>query len=110
MIQVDTQGRIVTINAPQASTQLISLEVQLTQDVAINPELYRWTGEAFVLSLEAQRNKEQSERRTKAKHYLDATDFYLVRKVETGADVPQEVLSKRETARSLLVTLLPDFE
>ncbi|EGQ7984204.1 hypothetical protein HJA60_004284 [Vibrio vulnificus] len=110
MIQVDKQGRIITINAPQNSAQLVSIDRQLSHDVALNPELYRWNGQDFVLSLEAKQGREQSERRVKAKQYLDATDFYLTRKVETGEDVPQEVLSKRAKARALLTTQLPDFE
>ncbi|TCT60137.1 hypothetical protein [Vibrio crassostreae] len=110
MIQVDKQGRIITINAPQSSPQLISLEVQLAPSVIASPELYRWNGEDFVLSLEAQQEKEQAEMRAKAKQYLEATDFYLTRKVETGEDAPQEVLTKRAKARALLTTHLPDFE
>lgn len=110
MIQVDAQGRIITINAPQSSVELVSLDVQLAPSVAANPELYRWDGEVFALSLEAQQDKEQSEMRVKANQYLGATDFYLTRKVETGEDVPQEVLTKRAKARTLLATHLPDFD
>lgn len=110
MIQVDTQGRIVTINAPQTSERLKNLDMQLAPNVAATPELYRWNGEAFVFSSKAQRESEQAEMRAKARQYLDATDFYVTRKVETGEVVPPEVLTKRAKARTLLVTHLPDFE
>lgn len=110
MIQVDTQGRIVTINAPQASNRLKSLDMQLAPNIAAAPELYRWDGKTFVFSLKAQQENEQAEMRAKARHYLDATDFYVTRKVETGEVVPPEVLTKRAKARTLLVTQLPSFE
>jgi hypothetical protein len=33
------------------------------------------------------------------KQYLYETDFYLIRKIETGKDAPLDVLSKRQIAR-----------
>lgn len=110
MIQVDEKGRIITINAPQASKRLVSLDVQPTPNVVANPELYRWDGDAFILSKDVQQEREQAEMRAKARLYLDATDFYVTRKVETGEVVPPEVLTKRAKARTLLVTQLPGFE
>jgi hypothetical protein len=34
--------------------------------------------------------------------YLDNTDWYIVRKMEKGIDVPEEVVEKREFCRGLL--------
>lgn len=37
--------------------------------------------------------------RINAKSYLTETDWYVTRKTETGKDIPEEVLKKREQAR-----------
>jgi len=36
--------------------------------------------------------------------YLSSTDWYVVRKFETGAAIPQDVLIKRAEARAAIVT------
>jgi hypothetical protein len=36
------------------------------------------------------------------KEYLDSTDWYYARKLETGEEVPSAVLSKRVKARNFL--------
>ena len=38
----------------------------------------------------------------KYKAYLDQTDWYYARKMETGEDVPSEVVSKRLEARAYI--------
>lgn len=48
-VQVNAQGRIISINAPQERESLTLLNVELSHDVLSAPELYRWNGEAFVL-------------------------------------------------------------
>ena len=35
----------------------------------------------------------------KAKQYLIDTDWYVARKVETGVEIPEEILAKRTQAR-----------
>ncbi len=37
-----------------------------------------------------------------AKDYLQATDWYYIRKAETSKDIPEEVISKRAEARELI--------
>ncbi|CAM2984665.1 hypothetical protein [Vibrio neptunius] len=110
MIQVDKQGRIISINAPQPSTELIRVDAPPAPEVLAHPEHYRWSGEAFVLLPDVEQQQRLAQQREQAKRYLDATDFYLTRQFETGADVPPEVRTKRAKARTLLVTQLPDFD
>jgi len=38
----------------------------------------------------------------KVKQYLQDTDWYVVRKTETGKDVPQEVIDTRAMCRELI--------
>lgn len=49
---------------------------------------------ANAVSMEAQAKINQE-----ARAYLDSTDWYIVRKAETGRAVPQEILDERESAR-----------
>lgn len=35
--------------------------------------------------------------------YLKETDWYVVRKTETGTDIPQDILTKRQECRNLIV-------
>ena len=42
------------------------------------------------------------EKQQEAKNYLSQTDWYFARKMETGQEVPEEVLSKRQEARDIL--------
>lgn len=43
---------------------------------------------------------EKAERRNRrARNYLAETDWYVVRKMETGAEIPQEILDARSAAR-----------
>lgn len=41
-------------------------------------------------------------RTTKCERYLNATDWYVVRKMETGAEIPADVTAERETCRTYL--------
>ncbi len=109
-VQVNRLGRIVSVNAPQPREDCETLDIELTDDVLSNLDDYLIQDGEVVLNDAIARKNRSYARQQLAKQYLEATDFYLVRQVETGADVPQEVLSKRETARALLVTQLPDFE
>ncbi|PMM67595.1 hypothetical protein BCT47_26160 [Vibrio splendidus] len=109
-VQVNRLGRIVSVNAPQPREDCGTLDIELTDDVLSNLGDYLVRNGEVVLDDAIARKNRSYARQQLAKQYLEATDFYLVRQVETGADVPQEVLSKRETARALLVTQLPDFE
>lgn len=45
----------------------------------------------------------QKQANSKARAYLASTDWYIVRKAETGVDVPEDVLTKRQEARSSIV-------
>lgn len=45
----------------------------------------------------------QEQANAKARAYLASTDWYIVRKAETGVEVPQEILDKRQEARRSIV-------
>lgn len=45
----------------------------------------------------------QAIRNKKAKSYLNETDWYVVRKMETGVEIPQQVLDARAEARLSIV-------
>lgn len=46
--------------------------------------------------IQAQKNRE-------ARAYLESTDWYVVRRAETGDEIPQEVLDNRAAARASIV-------
>jgi hypothetical protein len=46
----------------------------------------------------------------KARKYLDATEFYISRKLETGAAIPREVSRNRDKARNILAENIPEFD
>ncbi|WGW00352.1 hypothetical protein QF117_09145 [Vibrio sp. YMD68] len=105
MIQVNKTGEIITINAPQSSPSLTTLSVALPPEVASNPEHYRWDGSEFVLTTEVS----NAQQYYNAKRYLEATDFYVTRKLETELDIPTEIQQKRQKARDILTVALPEF-
>lgn len=45
----------------------------------------------------------QEQRSQEARAYLNSTDWYVVRKAETGADIPADVTAKRQVARDSIV-------
>lgn len=42
----------------------------------------------------------QEEANREARAYLAMTDWYVTRKAETGKEIPEEILEKREAARA----------
>lgn len=38
-----------------------------------------------------------------SREYLASTDWYVIRQIETGIDVPEDILSAREVARAAIV-------
>ncbi|WP_028025577.1 hypothetical protein [Enterovibrio calviensis] len=110
-IQIEkVTGRIISINAPQTNPDLISLDVELTDEIQQSPHLYVWSGSQFVLDSVIQEELKAVSRLAAAKRYLAETDFYITRKLETGTAVPSAVGLKRHQARAILVENLPDFE
>ncbi|MFL7011907.1 hypothetical protein [Enterovibrio norvegicus] len=103
-------GRIITMNAPQNNPQLVSIDVEPPKEVKENPHLYVWDGARFVLDSVIQEEQKRVSRLAAAKRYLAETDFYITRKLETGAAVPKAISQKRNKARALLADNLPEFE
>ena len=46
-------------------------------------------------------NEDKQVKIAEAKQYLNDTDWYVTRKIETGVEVPEEVTIKRAEARLL---------
>ncbi|MBC2659934.1 hypothetical protein H7A76_31280 [Pseudomonas sp. MSSRFD41] len=45
---------------------------------------------------------EQDQKTNEAREYLRQTDWLVVRKLETGKDIPADIAEKRAEARSLI--------
>ena len=45
----------------------------------------------------------QAQKNAEARAYLASTDWYVVRKAETGVEIPADVLEKRQAARDSVV-------
>ena len=45
----------------------------------------------------------QAQANAEARAYLASTDWYVVRKAETGTEIPADILAKRQTARDAVV-------
>jgi len=58
------------------------------------------TGRAAVFSLEQQQLFAQIQTNQSAREYLATTDWYVIRKLETGTDIPADVSQKRAEARA----------
>ena len=46
---------------------------------------------------------EQMQKNAEARGYLASTDWYIVRKTETGVEIPADVVQKRQAARAAVV-------
>lgn len=102
-VQLTKTGVIVSINAPQPSPDLVTIETELPIEVLRAPEHYRYQDGEFVRFIENNSTKQ-------AKAYLAATDFYVTRKLETGIAIPREVRMNRDKCRALVVTVLPSTD
>lgn len=75
-------------------------EIDGSQDCLIGDKV-AMTSEEIELHLNPIKTQEQlqAEANAEALAYLASTDWYIVRKTETGVDVPSDVLAKRQEAR-----------
>jgi len=60
-----------------------------------SPELWVENGKITLRDVE----KTQAEINAEAKIYLSSTDWYILRKIDTGKEVPSGVLKQRELSR-----------
>lgn len=68
------------------------------------PHLLNISNEQLSIIMENDRRRETNKKNLQ---YLAETDWYLVRKNETGKEIPEEVLTKRQEARD---AILPELE
>lgn len=102
-IQINQTGDIVSINAPQPHPDLITLDIDVPNEVLKTPEQYRYLEGEWV-------RQSRDTKLAQAKAYLAATDFYVTRKLETGMAVPKEIQLNRDQCRALLITALPNTD
>ena len=62
---------------------------------------YEWSGSEWVLDESYAENVLEAEQREAAKSYLDSTDWMVVRQVETGVPVPENITALRAQARDM---------
>jgi len=68
-----------------------------------------WTGftaeqqQELVAYIEGQQEDAEALTNLESQMYLADTDWYAIRKFETGVTIPQEILTKRQEAREAIV-------
>lgn len=82
--------KVITITHGNGSTQTMEVPIDFDQSTLISI-----SQEQIDLHLASEQAKE-------AQQYLDSTDWYLVRKLDVGADIPVEVANKRQECRDLI--------
>jgi hypothetical protein len=68
------------------------------------PNLLNISDEQLSIIMENDRRRETNKNNLQ---YLAETDWYLTRKNETGKEIPEEILTKRQEARN---AILPELE
>jgi hypothetical protein len=69
-------------------------------DVALDAVTYPVKARTDLPTLEEAKNRKLREIKRMAKDLLDETDFYAIRKAETGKAIPAEVIIDRQTIRA----------
>jgi hypothetical protein len=91
----NTQEQAFIVNNPTGGFMLIdSLPDQ--PDFGQN---YKWSGSAVIVDEAANTTATQLVTNTDSLAYLASTDWYVIRKAETGKATPDDVLTKRAEAR-----------
>lgn len=94
----DTQEQEFITNNPTGGFMLIdSLPEQ--PDFGQN---YKWSGSAVVVDTVANAADAQLVVNTESLAYLTSTDWYVIRKADTGVAIPVDVLTKRQEAREAI--------
>lgn len=70
---------------------------QLITEVGVKPDV-TWTTEPQITP-----ELMQAAENDKHRAYLQSTDWYVIRKLETGVEVPDEITKARATARAAIV-------
>ena len=95
---------------PEFSFEYTSLAYDFLMDlgkILVNNELILLTDEqrsevdAYIDTVQAD---EQEQLNLDSEMYLRSTDWYVVRKAETGVAIPMEILSKRAEAREAITS------
>lgn len=66
---------------------------------------HRWTDHAWVLDEAAAALATSDQAVTQARGHLASTDWYVIRQLETGEAIPDEVLASRKDAREVISTV-----
>lgn len=100
----DESGNLLMVDLPDAD--LPDWAIFEEPPIADENSRVEWVGGEWVLTpLE-----DYMTLADKAKEYLEATDFYVTRKMETGASIPSHVMRARDECRAAIVTTLPSTD
>ena len=64
---------------------------------------YKFPAEYRIEQKDITAEVQQAISNEEARQYLELTDWFVIRKMETGIEIPQEILTKRTEARSSIV-------
>lgn len=103
-VSVDLRGTVYSTETGQAVEH--SEFGALPEGLTILPQpspAHRWVDGDWVLDAAIVAKLEQERINRDALEYLNQTDWYVIRRQETGEAIPEEVLSNRAAARKVVV-------
>lgn len=105
-IQTDDTGRIVSWGDRRSLDSEAEVEVP-DDDLFLNdlPHKYELKNGKVVKSPNLEKKLADSNELSELKQYLIDTDFYYIRKLENGKDIPADVQAKREKIRKRFTDL-----
>lgn len=99
-IQTDETGRIVAWGDRRSMDSEVEVELPEEHPFLIDmPQKYELKNGHVVKSPQLEEKYHQTNEIVESKNYLYETDFYYIRKLETGEEVPAEIQAKRAAIR-----------
>ena len=99
-IQTDETGRIVAWGDRRSMDSEVEIEVPDNHPFLNDmPQKYELKNGNIAKSPQLEHRYEQGNEIAEAKNFLYETDFYYIRKLETGEEVPAEIQAKRSAIR-----------
>lgn len=103
-VVVDRRGTVYSTKTGEAVEHAALGELPAGLTIHSRPSpAWSWSGEGWTLCEVLAAEIEQAQRNSDALAYLSQTDWYVIRKQETGEAIPVEVLDKRQAARKAVV-------
>lgn len=103
-VVVDRRGTVYSTKTGEAVEHVALGELPAGLTIHPRPSpAWSWSGGGWVLDGALAAEIEQAQRNSDALGYLSQTDWYVIRKQETGEAIPADVLDKRQAARKAVV-------